>query len=184
MNIRIPLLALLLTAGGAAAFAQEIDTEPTASKRAGRGFDLDHMQARSDRLFDAADADDDGMVTQAEFMAAEHPRGAHGRGRGRGPGPGPEMAAMGAEINANVFTALDTDGSGEISAEEFTRIHEVMRQVMKTRMFERLDANGDGVLHRDELSPRHARMQALDVDGDGKVTRDEIQAAKQPAADG
>jgi Ca2+-binding EF-hand superfamily protein len=179
MTLKIPLLVTLLSVAGIAlaqdsAAAQISDEQPPRGKHRG-GFDVDRMEARGDRRFDAADADNDGMVTEQEFLATEPPRGR----RGRGPGPGAEM---GDEVNNEVFAALDADSSGQISAEEFLLIREVMHQVMKARMFERLDKNADGVLHRDELSPHRDRMASLDTDGNGKVSREEVKAAKQATA--
>ena len=41
--------------------------------------------------------------------------------------------------------------------------------------FNRLDANGDGVLTEDEV-PQPALFRRMDADGDGKVTLDEARA--------
>ncbi|SEA53447.1 EF-hand domain-containing protein [Rubrimonas cliftonensis] len=46
------------------------------------------------------------------------------------------------------------------------------------RMFERLDADGDGRLVRDEIAAFGARVMEADADGDGRVTREEFAAAR------
>ncbi len=77
---------------------------------------------------------------------------------------------------AERFAAMDADGSGEVTVEEFTTAHEARIAKMKERMgdrerpegartppepakvFERIDENGDGVLTQDEIKDRQPRQ--------------------------
>jgi hypothetical protein len=48
------------------------------------------------------------------------------------------------------------------------------------RFFERLDANGDGALSKDEMPERmREHMMVADTNKDGKVTREELDAARE-----
>ncbi len=48
------------------------------------------------------------------------------------------------------------------------------------RMFERLDANGDGALSKDELPERmREHIMVADTNKDGKITREEMDAARE-----
>lgn len=116
---------------------------------------------------------------------------------------------------AEIFSRIDVDGDGLISSEEFTE-HKPRRRrgpdqgkhpgtrgehsrptdeqiaAMEDSLFERLDANEDGVLSRDEFSTgamRSARKDGMrdslfaraDGNGDGFLTPDEFPPG--PAAD-
>jgi Ca2+-binding EF-hand superfamily protein len=162
-------------------------------------IDLSLLEARATALFDHVDAAGDGVITRAEFVAAEIPRDAMGpglMGERAGPQAGPGrpgiqrqqrsgprrgdaerqarsqemLEARRAQWQAEVFAAADTDGDGQLSQEEFARLPEVHRELARTRMFERLDVNGDGVLDRDEFPRWWAELRAMDRDGDGLVT--------------
>jgi len=101
----------------------------------------DEFTAAHDQFFSHRDADSDGVITRGEFM------------RGRGP---THQARNGSEDDARRarrqqhretrFNALDTDGSGSISREEFAAGH--------SATFARKDADGDGRLTRDEMRRR------------------------------
>jgi Ca2+-binding EF-hand superfamily protein len=82
-------------------------------------------------MFDRIDADKDGFITRAE-VARLSPAGTPA-------GPLPPR-----------FRAMDKDGDGKLSQDEFTG---------PATRFERLDANDDGFLSRDEL-PRPASKKA------------------------
>ncbi len=79
-----------------------------------------------------------------------------------------------ADWQQRLFSALDTDGDGQLSAAEFAALPDVREQLHREALFERLDQNNDGVLDRSEFPPRIARLEAMDLDGDGQVTRDEM----------
>lgn len=76
---------------------------------------------------------------------------------------------------AEMFSQLDTNGDGSVSAEEF---------VNRPDRFARADANGDGMLSSDEIaemaqarSERHAArmIERLDANDDGLLSKDEVQ---------
>ena len=54
----------------------------------------------------------------------------------------------------------------------------------KGKMFEESDANGDGVISKDEFKAHHEKkmdewFSKLDQDGDGNVTKEEIKAGRE-----
>lgn len=90
-------------------------------------------------LFAALDADEDGTLSAAEFKTGmEAMRGS----QGPPPGPPPELsdedaAAIGTDLqtaNSSLFSTLDSDGDGTISADELRDGMDSLREAM--------DANG------------------------------------------
>ena len=79
----------------------------------------------------------------------------------------PPPAAERPRSTEAVFDRIDRDGSGWIDPEEF-------RNAM-TRRFERLDADGDGVLLGDEIPPHG--IVAAQADNPHRITREDFQAA-------
>jgi Ca2+-binding EF-hand superfamily protein len=106
-----------------------------------------------DAMFERLDADGDGAISREEFAAAA---------------PMGRIRAMAEE------TPLDRDAfAAEMAADAATRA---------ARIFERLDADGDGLLSAEELAPRRPERRAamfdrIDADGDGVITREEAEAA-------
>jgi len=125
-----------------------------------------------EEVFKRMDANDDGSVSREEFDKASQ------------------------EFRQKMIERLkgqDKDGDGKISREEFQG---------PERFFDRLDANKDGSLSKDEIEagpggerpregagdqprpegnegsrgPRPDPFQEVDKDGDGKITRDEVHA--------
>ena len=89
------------------------------------------------------------------------------------------VTAQGADARedrrAQMFTQLDTNGDGSVSAEEF---------VNRPGRFARADSNGDGMLSTDEIvsmaqarSERHAArmIERLDANDDGLLSKEEVQ---------
>lgn len=72
---------------------------------------------------------------------------------------------------------LDTDGDGEITAEEFAAGQRLRAEEMHTR----LDTNGDGKVMIDELSDvrmaRRFEAATLDADHDGEISTEELRAS-------
>lgn len=116
--------------------------------------------------FDAVDADKDGKITPAELDA----------------------------FRAARVTALDANGDGKISvdelkAQQMARLEERATE-MATRMIERMDSDGDGLLTAAEMAvpapsgQMSARMlDRLDTDSDGAVSRAELEAGQKRLAE-
>jgi Ca2+-binding EF-hand superfamily protein len=109
------------------------------------------------KKFDAIDADRNGYITLEELQAfrASHKR--HHRHHG------------------GFVKKLDKDGDGRISRDEAAVAPRFAQH------FDRMDADHDGFLTREELRAAHkamrtARWKRIDTDGDGKVSLAEAQA--------
>jgi len=106
-------------------------------------IDADEFRAAGLMRFDRRDADGDGFLDKAEFTAPrERPEGA------------PELSEAQqerrAEWHARMFSHLDADEDGRVSADEAETAH--------AQMFARLDADGDGRIAREEMRrPGHGR---------------------------
>ena len=83
------------------------------------------------------------------------------------------------------FAEMDADGNGSVSEAEFVAAAEVRAGERAARMFERMDADGDGVLSRDALEARGRRgpsermIARLDADGSGGVSAEEFEAGME-----
>ncbi|MDE0419966.1 MAG: hypothetical protein OXK76_03630 [Gammaproteobacteria bacterium] len=76
------------------------------------------------------------------------------------------------------FETADSDGDGQLSAEEYGDMPTTLKTARQREMFARLDGNEDGVLTPEEFPSMVDRLQALDADGDGLVTREEMRAGR------
>jgi len=138
------------------------------------------------------DANQDGKISMDEMRPARF--GGRGGGEGRGPGPGGERGEARPPDSSELvktLMAFDTNGDGKLSRSE---VPERMQG-----LFDRADADKDGVLTTEELTklaaasqagsrpqggegPRGERggmrmdpvMAALDTDQDGVLSPDEI----------
>lgn len=165
----------------------------------GGDITITDIEAKHAERIARIDTDGNGVISEAEFLAAEggphggpglhdadagrHHRGPGMGGRGMGghgmPGPMGNASAIDFEaIEDSVFTELDADHNGSLSRAEFThdRMQAAHRKALRKAMFAQLDANDDGSLSADEMPNPVARLKALDTDGDGKVTREERKA--------
>ena len=183
------LNSILLVSAACAALAA--GSVPAAAN-AGTGHDRHEfpiaaadLEARHAKMFDHLDSNSDGEITLEEFAAA---RGTgdwssrwrdgvmryreHGYRRGHDDGGG--HRADRAEIEADIFAFLDTDGDGQLSAAEYSteKQHAARKEVAAVRMFEHLDTDANGTLSAQEFPPN--QLQNLDADGDGEITREEM----------
>ncbi len=102
-----------------------------------------------DGMIEKLDTDKDGAVSKAEFEAKR----------------------------AADFTAADTNKDGSVSQAELSAFHEKKAAERKAerekRMYERLDANKDGKVTKDEFDAGE-RFDRMDKNDDGKVSGDEM----------
>jgi len=147
---------------------------------------VEDLDARRAAVFAATDTNGDGLISAEEFDAHSSKR-AHGSGprhrrsgdpgfehRGQDHGDRGHWSERQAAMDGLIFQALDKDGDGVVSEDEFSRqaMAEARASIMKTRLFDRLDKNEDGYLTPEEFPP--ARLRSMDANGDGEITRDEL----------
>jgi Ca2+-binding EF-hand superfamily protein len=113
-----------------------------------------------ERMFQKADADSDGFVTQAEAR----------------------------DLQRTMLARADEDGDGEISEAEFMAAKRSADEAAaagkaerRQRRFAALDVDGNGRIDAAEQEQAAARRFArMDKNGDGKLTLDEMRAARPP----
>lgn len=119
----------------------------------GDGFGPHRSGFRGERLFERFDANDDGVITGEEII----------------------------EVRAQSFSDADTDGSGDISLDEFRAGFLDRTKDMRVRAFQFMDADGDGNVTRAEADKLANRMfNRLDRDGNGTVER--VRTPRAPGA--
>jgi Ca2+-binding EF-hand superfamily protein len=140
---------------------------PALAQEHGRG------RAAGERMFQQADANHDGRVTEAEAwdsLSARFARADSNKDGGvtwdefraytqaemtarRGDRPAPPAARMARmeQRGQGMFRALDADKDGKVTQAELRPFAEAM--------FRARDANGDNALTQDELRPRRARAE-------------------------
>lgn len=79
------------------------------------------------------------------------------------------------------FARADVDGNGLLTAKEIAAVGQDRAERRVARMIERLDQNGDGALSQEEIEARRdpARMfERLDANSDGVVSEEEFADAR------
>ena len=139
-NSRILIVATGLAVSAAAVATAYADSGDRGMRR-GEG-------PRMERMFERADANEDGVISFEEF------------------------SSRGAER----FTSADADGNGEITVEELTAaIERNQHRRRAERMIERFDMDGDGVVTVAEIEDRQQKMFALaDRDNSGSIEESEL----------
>jgi len=125
-------------------------TAPATAQMFGRGGDIA-------ATFDKADADHDGMITRAEFIAARSSR----------------------------FPTMDRNGDGVVSKADFGRLARFKPEAA-TRLdtvIAQADANHDGRVTQAELAAAPAPIfDRIDTDHDGSINKAELAAGKAAIA--
>ncbi|OGV77844.1 MAG: hypothetical protein A3K19_18660 [Lentisphaerae bacterium RIFOXYB12_FULL_65_16] len=153
------------------------------------------------------------VMAQGDAPAGGPPAGGPpGGGMGMPPGGGEamkaHMQAVWQKVNKEeCFTALDKDGNGSVTKEEFEAadlgeifgggLRKAMMESMggaggpgaagKGDFFQKMDKNGDGKITADEY-PRGPEafdkiLQKADKDGDGALSKEEMQASREQMRD-
>ncbi len=159
------------------------------------------MLQMRDKMFDALDSNEDGVVDANELAAASK-KGSESKGTGK---------------SDDLFSKINSDGDGKISRAESDAFKQKMSDQMKGTMlqiqesgvsasdgtqsgeddiFTKLDTNGDGSLDKAEFeagrkahghgkppSPEEV-LSKLDTDGDGAISKAEFEAAPKPPGHG
>lgn len=87
------------------------------------------------------------------------------------------------------FAALDSDGDGTVSKDEFLAAQRVKSEERAERMFDRLDADGDGALSRDVIEGRQRggggerMISRFDEDNSGGISAEEFEEARAKMAE-
>lgn len=136
----------------------------------------DEAQRWRDQQFDRLDANSDGRLTPDEGMPGQGPRGLGALDKdGDGAISSDEFSG-----DASLVDRHDTDGDGRLRPGDLPAGPTPERA--KER-FDRLDANHDGVVTREEVvDSRRQLFKTLDTNGDGRLDAAEIakaQAARQ-----
>lgn len=172
-------VAIIAGSGMLAATAQDqnADGAQSAQQESHRGKDRDHGHKGGDK------------------WSGKHKRGHHfGKGHG-GPGFGGRgdfevMRTLFRNVDANDDGSLTQDeidayradkvagadgsGDGALSIEEFDGLYRDLTRPRMVRAFQRLDANGDGIIDASELDDKLAHIvEKLDRNGDGALSRDD-----------
>lgn len=135
---------------------------------------ISDMEQRIDERFNTADVDNDGQLSMAELATIRPSHHKMKRKHKR-------MHKKDRPNTDEVFSALDADGSGELSKNEFSSENQrtVRKQLKTEKRFAKLDANNSGGIERNEFGGRLERLRAADTNADGSVTRDEMRAARK-----
>jgi Ca2+-binding EF-hand superfamily protein len=128
------------------------------------------MGIMKDRMMSQVDTDADGAVSKPEAAAFLDMRfGAMDSDEDDALTP----KEMSDGMRMMMFTLVDTNGDGQVSAAEFMEVTE--GNYLGGHRVARLDDNGDGRVDRDEMADMLDKMfSRLDGDEDGMIRADEI----------
>lgn len=133
-------------------------------------------------VFERIDADSDGQVTRAEMQAHIDARFARADADGDGFLTKAEiLASRDGERAQRMIERLDTNGDGQLDANELQKAGEDRRMRRADRMLDRLDTNDDGKLSQTEMSAGRdpAKLfDRLDADNNGSLSAEEFAKAR------
>ncbi|SDZ23833.1 Ca2+-binding protein, EF-hand superfamily [Jannaschia faecimaris] len=98
-----------------------------------------------------------GTIAQAHGYGGPRPAFEEVDADGNGEITQDEMRALGETRRAARFDDADTDGDGFLTAAELTQASQANFEARSARMIERMDADGDGQISRDEMDARMER---------------------------
>ena len=108
------------------------------------------------QIFRRLDADGDGSLTEAEYVAGSR---------------------FAAETARRIFHASDADGDGKVTEAEYIDNRLVTDKAKE--VFAWIDADGDGAMTRQEIAARIDRVfKEMDADADGRVTTPEFMSSR------
>ena len=175
-SLTIAGAALLAAAGAARAAEAPKDKSPGSRDAVAGAFqrvDADgdgkitekEILAEAKRSFRRMDTDGSGDVSAAEFARARSGRSAKAAAKVKPAPANCPACAMGLTAE-KVFSRLDADGDGKVTAKEFARSPGMGDEAEARAAVGRIDTDGDGSLSRAELTKaynqRHANCPKVD----------------------
>lgn len=129
---------------------QDADTDESG------GISTDELQemGKFGELLAQSDTDGDGVISEEELSA----KISEDMESGKMPPPPPPPPMDSESMSENIIEMLDTDGSGDISTSELEAMEALSQQIGQS------DADGDGIITKDELSAQIA--QEMEQRGD------------------
>lgn len=159
--LALVLFAAALPGFESGALAQPKTSAPAAQPTAAQPIKRSAFIAQMDAQFGKIDGDKDGRLSRLEIEQYQQL----------------QAAAEARERNRALFTQLDTDGNGQVSAAEFAKLIVAPPAADAGPMLSREDANRDGTISLVEhRAATLANFDRLDRNRDGVVTPAEMRA--------